>query len=327
MKILLAQPSRLNTVPMGQFTAEALQKLGHEVINFNMSSHWYDKLTDRAGLSGNETHGNLNRRFRRMVDAVRPDLMLAIFGFDLSEESLDYLKIKGIARACWWLNDPFQFKRSLSKADHYNFLFSNSLGSVADYRTAGIVQAHWLPTACSPEVHRRVPAVPEYRCEICFAGDWNPLRETWCTELAKHFDIRIFGPWRKKLRRDSPLWSRVHDSFFTPQQMASIFASADVVFNLHSWYGKWTHGTNPRLFEAAGCGACQIVDWKEDIPHLFDTEHQIITYQTQPDLIEKVQYLLSNNKMRHALGENAQQAAYARHTYEIRMRTLLEHVG
>lgn len=39
MKILLTQPGKLNTVPMGRFTREALVQLGHEVVDFDLSSN------------------------------------------------------------------------------------------------------------------------------------------------------------------------------------------------------------------------------------------------------------------------------------------------
>lgn len=325
MRILLAQTGKLNTVPMGRFTLDALRSLGHEVVDFNLSSGWHDKTLDR--LRGSASHDNLNRRFCRAVDRIRPDLMFAVFGFDLFESTLDFLKQRNILRVCWWLNDPFQFARSLSKAGGYDLLFSNSLGSVDDYRQAGISHAHWLPTACAPEVHRRQPPRPEYGCEVCFAGDWSPLREAWCEKLAEHFDLRVFGPWKKKLRRDSPLLPRVHDGFFSPEEMASMFASAAVVFNLHSWYGKWDHGTNPRLFEAAGCGACQVVDWKRDIPELFDCEHEVVTYQGMDDMVGKIQALLRDDAMREHLARNAQTRAYAEHTYETRMNTMLAAVN
>lgn len=325
MKILLAQPGKLNTVPMGRFALDALRLLGHEVVDFNLSSQWYDKARDR--LSGSGDHANLNRRFRHVVDSIRPDLMLTVFGFDLSEASLAHLKQRGITRACWWLNDPFQFKRSLAKANSYDFLFSNSLGSVDDYHRAGVDHAYWLPTACAPEVHRHLPPRPDYLCEVCFAGDWSPLREAWCEKLAEHFDVRVFGPWKKKLRRDSLLWGRVHDGFFTPEDMARMFASADVVFNLHSWYGKWDHGTNPRLFEAAGCGTCQVVDWKRDIPELFDCSSEIITYRDMGDLVVQVRELLRDGERRARLADHAQTRAYAEHTYANRMKTLLATIG
>ena len=326
MKILLAQPGKLNTVPMGGFVLNALKKLGHEVVDFDLSSGRLDKLSDKFVIRPDEFHGRLNRRFRSVVEETNPDLMLTIFGFDLSEISLSFLKKKGIPRVCWWLNDPFQFKRSLSKADRYDFVFTNAKESVENYRNAGINHAHWLPTACDPDVHRRVPFVSTYQSDICFAGDWSPLREEWCTELAKHFDVKVFGPWKKKLRRTSPLWGRVVDGFFTPAEMAGMFSSAKIVFNLHSWYGKWDCGTNPRLFEVAGCGACQVVDWKEDIPGLFEIGRDLAVYHTRPELVGLIHDLLNDPVARRTMGENSQRHAYEYHTYEARMRTLIERV-
>ena len=321
MKILLAYPGKLNTVPMGRFSGDALRNLGHEVVEFDLSSNWLDKSID--WLNRDERHRNLNKRFKRLVDAERPDLMFAVFGFDLAPDTLEHLRSRGIPRACWWLNDPFQFSRSLLKAPHYDFLFTNSLGSVVDYRQAGVTHASWLPTACSPSVHRRADPLAEYHCDICFAGDWSPLREAWCEKLAEHFDLRIFGPWQKKLRHDSPLLAHVHDGFFTPENMVHMFASAKIVFNLHSWYGKWDHGTNPRLFEAAGCGSCQLVDWKQDIPELFDCETEIVTYLNEEELVAKVRELLEDDGFREILSNNAQRRAHADHTYENRMKTML----
>ena len=325
MKILLAQPGKLKTVPMGHFVRNALEQMGHEVVDFNLSSLWHDKTLDR--LSGARDHASLNRRFYRMTEEVRPDLMLTLFGFDFMPETLDMLKHRNIPRVCWWLNDPFQFQRSLIKAPHYDFLFTNSMGSVRDYHQAGITHAHWLPTACSPEIHRHVEPLAQYRCEVCFAGDWSPLRQTWCEHLAQHFDLRVFGPWGNKLNSDSPLRHCLHDGFFTPDAMAQMFASADVVFNLHSWYGQWDYGTNPRLFEAAGCGTCQVVDWKLDIPELFNEETEIVTYRNKDDVIGKIKALLCDDERRHQLAHNAQYRAYTEHTYTARMRSLLAKVG
>lgn len=327
MKILLVHPGKLSTVPMSAFVANALMQLGHEVIDFDLSSGIFDKLKDRLYFMKNEFHGSLNRRFRAVVEALKPDLMLTIFGFDLSSESLELLRRNGIPRVCWWLNDPFQFQRSLNKADYYDYIFTNSIGSIADYKKAGIKNAFWLPTACDPDVHKRMPPVAAYRSEICFAGDWSQLREEWCTELAKNFDVRVFGPWKKKLKQSSLLWNRVSDGFFTPTQMAEMFSSAKIVFNLHSWYGKWDHGTNPRLFEAAGCGACQVVDWKQDIPALFDVDREMVIFNTADELNVKVNELLSDDAWRDALSINAQQRALSEHTYLHRMETLIRIVG
>lgn len=327
MKILLTCPQKLHTVPMGNYAYNALKNLGHDTFLFNFSSNTLDKVIDTITKS-KTPHLNLNKRFLYNVKALKPDLVITIFGFDISEESFIYLRKANVPTACWWLNDPFQFDRSLKKANNYDFLFTNSLGSISDYRKAGIQQAYWLPTACDPKTHFYTNPNPKYASDICFAGDWSPLREAWCVELARHFDIKIFGPWKRKISSNSTLHQHIIDGFFTPKQMREIFSSAKIVFNLHTWYGKWDHGTNPRLFEAAGCASCQIVDWKKDIDQLFNSSDELFLFKNQNELVEKIKFLLNMpQEFRDTIRHKAQLRAYTEHTYEKRMNTILDTIG
>ncbi len=322
MKILVSSPGKLRTVPMGEFSVEALKELGHEVELFDFSPN----IIERAFKKFVNKYTLLNTRFIDKVNSVNPDLVLIIFGFDVSIDTLQYLNQKNIVVACWWLNDPFQFDRSLKKAKYYDLYFTNSMVNVKAYKTSG-VNAYWLPTACTPNIHKKVDSIEKYKCDICFAGDWSPLREQWCLELSRHFDLKIFGPWKKKISKDSPLWKLVDNGFFSPKKMTQIFSSADIVFNIHSWYDKYDFGTNPRLFEAAGCGSCQVVDWKEDIEHLFNVPNEISTYKNKIDLISLVGSLLKDSKKRSLMGEMAQKRAYSEHSYRNRMQFLLNAVN
>lgn len=328
MKILFALPGHLKTVPMGQFCVEALTELGHTVIPFDFSTSLRDKLLDRwtafTGLSDQEARPSTNGHLRNLIDDTQPDLFIALFGFDISKQSLAYLKQKRISSACWWINDPFQFQRSLKQAPYYDLIFSNSAGSVEQYRAAGIKHAYFLPTACHPALHRPVLAKARYRCDVCFAGDWSPLRERVLTGLAELFDVKIFGPWRKKLAADSKLHRNLTDGFFTPDEMAQMFSSAKIVFNIHTWYGTHDHGVNPRLFEAAGCGAFQVVDWKQEIPTLFDCDTEVKCYRTLDEIAPLITQGLASAETRQAMAKAAHRRAYGEHTYRHRMQKLLE---
>ena len=88
--------------------------------------------------------------------------------------------------------------------------------------------------------------------------------------VANGVDIRIFGPWRRKLGERSPLRSRLEHGFFTPQRMAEIFAACKATLNIHTWRGRFDYGLNPRVFEAAACGVPQLVDHKRELDELFD---------------------------------------------------------
>lgn len=312
---------------MGRFSAKALGELGYEVVLFDYWPTWQDKLQQTwLGRFRDETYHTTNRRFREVVIREKPDLVLAIYGFHLSVESLQWLKQRDIPSVCWWLNDPFQWERSMQKAPYFDFVFTNAWGSVADYQQRG-VNAYWLPTACDRHVHHPGNVRSEWLCDVGFAGDWSPLREQWLTHMAKDYDVKVFGPWRKKLAKDSPLHACLVDGFFSPEVMVDMFASSKIVLNIHTWYGKWSHGTNPRLFEAAGCGAAQAVDWRDELPQLFDCEKELLTYHDLDDLHSKLAPFLCDTTKREQAGILAQQRAYTEHTYQQRMQFLLSTVN
>jgi spore maturation protein CgeB len=326
MKILFALPGHLKTVPMGAYSVDALRSLGHDVAPFDFHSTWRDRLAGR--LRGrDEECGVMNARLRRLAADFAPDLFVTLFGFELSERTIAFLRARGVPTACWWINDPFQLERSLAKAPWYDFVFSNSSGVLPEYRARGVTHAAFLPTACEPRVHRPVAPRAEWRCEVCFAGDWSPLREKVMEGLARRFDVRVFGPWKRKLASGSTLHERLHDGFFSPDDMAAMFASAEVVLNLHTWYGRFEHGVNPRLFEAAACGACQLVDWKREIPALFDCQRELRCYQAIEGLDTAVAEALGAHALRKAAGAAARARALGEHTYVHRMQALLSIVA
>jgi spore maturation protein CgeB len=106
--------------------------------------------------------------------------------------------------------------------------------------------------------------------------------------------------------------------------MAAIFSSAKVVLNIHTWYGRFDHGVNPRLFEAAGCGAFQLVDWKREIPELFDCRTEVRCYRDIGELAPLLREVLADATARKAAAAAAQKRAYSEHSYVHRMRRLLE---
>jgi spore maturation protein CgeB len=333
MKVLVTSPGHLRTVPVADFVLRALRESGIETHLLRTSMTPLEKAWKgiRHGLGLRKwslDYAHVNRRLKRWVEVEKPDLLLCIFGFDLFPETLEFVRRRGVTTVCWWLNDPIQFDRSLKQLLSYDFYFTNSRGSVEDYRRAGKGSVHYLPAACSPAVHRRLELDPKneekFESEVCFAGDWGPVREAVLTRLVPEFDLSIWGPWRRKLSPSSPLYNRVRGKWFTPEEMTRIFNGTNVVLNLHSWFGKFECGTNPRLFEAAGCGAFQLCDWKSDIPYLFTLQEEMVCYRSLDELKEQLRYFLKDDAARKQIGERARQRAMREHTYQDRIMTILE---
>ena len=320
MNILLAVPGNLRTVPMSRFVPEALAALGHRVAVVDYSLGFVEKL--RARITGASDAEAVATRLLAALERSRPDLFLTLYGANVAERVLGELRAHRVPSANWWLNDPFQFERATKILPAYDFAFSNARGSVEAYAAHGIRNVYFLPTACDPAVHRPLPA-PAALCDVSFAGDWSAMREEMIGRLAaRGVDIRIFGPWRRKLAADSPLRARLEHGFFTPQRMAEIFAACKATLNIHTWLGKFDYGLNPRVFEAAACGTPQLVDWKRELDELFDERERaaMLVYRSDEELLEKARSV-GGELREKAIAASA--SIRERHSYVARMRELL----
>jgi len=185
--------------------------------------------------------------------------------------------------------------------------------------------------AADPGVHRpqalAEAEAKRYDSDVCFAGDWRPLREEVIRTLLPKCNVRVWGPWGAKLAPDSPIRDVLTDGFFTPAEMVRAFAGAKIVLNLHSWFGQWPYGVNPRLFEAAGAGACQLVDAKTEIPDLYDVPREVVCFTSFEECGRLVEQYLASEGERLAIGMRAAERTRREHTYDHRMRALIEIVG
>lgn len=325
MKVILSVPGHLKTVPMNGYVYQTLVDMGFEVRLFNYgASGIYPKLLKK--ISKKSFYTRMNTRLKKLADTFRPHVFLTIFGFDHDKEVIDHMRGRGIITSCWWLNDPFQIKRSLAQASNYDYYFTNSKGTLKDYQANGIRNAFFLPLGAYPKVHRRLPDEGK-PYDICFAGDWGPMREKMLLSLAGDFKVSIWGPWKKKLGKDSILNECiVKDGFFTPDEMAEIFNRSKIVLNLHSWFGNWNYGVNPRLFEANGCGAFQLSDYKEEIPELYGPDKEIVLYENFDELRQKAAFYLASDGLRSEIAEQGFQRTAGQHTYAHRLAEMFYNI-
>jgi spore maturation protein CgeB len=335
-RIFISTPGHLKTVHMGRYCAETLRGMGHEVQLFDAGSLTLgEKLVLRPIAKLKREHAfsktRLNARLLAAVKKFKPELYLSIFGFDILPETIHAIHDAGIRTACWWLNDPFQFDRGLKIAKDYEFFFTNCQASAARYVHEGVAGAFYLPHGAFVPVHK--PIVPNesdkrrWGSEVCFVGDWGPVRQGILSILSKNIDFKIWGPWKKHLSPKDRLWNRVVDGYFTPEQMVRIFSSTRIAINLHSWFGYYNHGLNPRTFEAPACGAMQICDWKEDLPQHFLESSEIVTFRTGSELESKLKFLLKDEITRNDIRERGLRRIQRDHLYEKRMALMLERIG
>jgi spore maturation protein CgeB len=79
---------------------------------------------------------------------------------------------------------------------------------------------------------------------------------------------------------------------------------------------------NPRTFEIAACGACQLVDRRSLMGELFDPD-ELATFGTAGELRELMGHYLAHPEERLALARRGRRRVLAEHSYRARMTELL----
>jgi spore maturation protein CgeB len=328
MKILVAVPGHLRTVPMSRYVPDAAAGLGHAVAVVDYSLTLGEKLGSRL-LAKRSPEQAVERRLLRSIEAARPELFLTLYGANIGARVLAELRARRVVSANWWLNDPFQMERGASLLSAYDFAFTNARYSVEAYAARGLKNVRFLPTACEPAVHRPLAARPS-ACDLSFAGDWSPMREQLVGMLAAQgVDLRIYGPWRRKLAADSPLRARLEQGFFSPGRMAEIFAACRATLNVHTWRGRFDYGLNPRVFEAAACGAPQLVDHKRELDELFDATERaaMLVYRSDEELLSLAKSLAGRGEELREKAVAASSSIREKHSYRARVAELLRVVS
>jgi spore maturation protein CgeB len=192
------------------------------------------------------------------------------------------------------------------------------------FRDKLALNAFYLPEACNSVWHRKVELSAEdrrkYGCDLVTASNMYYYRAK-SLEIFQGYDLKIWGKsypsWLS-----SPLRSVYQDEYVAEVEKAKAFNAAKIVLNtMH--YGE-IEGVNCRLFEAAGCGAFQIADWKPALPDLFEPGKEIVTFKTQQELKEKVDYYLARPEERREIADRAYARAHREHTYERRLEKMFE---
>lgn len=98
------------------------------------------------------------------------------------------------------------------------------------------------------------------------------------------------------------------------------FEQSVIVLNIHSWYGKFNYGLNPRIFEAPACNAFTITDFKEEMTSLFDSKY--VTFDTKEEMMDLLAYYLDNKEERKDISQRLHTEVSSKHTYEMRIKEL-----
>lgn len=201
---------------------------------------------------------------------------------------------------------PFAFQKSLLdqlnlNKQKYNVSFA---GSVGLYKNGHLERLNLLS-----RINKKLPLdlfisgmkidlLKRHQIRHIITGKLNIFREAW--QLTKKNNGGVFG-----------------------LKMYEVLANSKITINSHiNISGKYA--ANMRLFEATGAGTCLLTDHKENLGDYFEVDKEIVTYTSIEDCLEKIEWLLKNEKKREEIAKAGQQRTFTEHTYESRVNALID---
>lgn len=196
---------------------------------------------------------------------------------------------------------------------------------MASLQQVGLRNLHYLPMYCVPALHHPVALTAEdvrrFAAPLSFVGSRYDYRERFVRELAD-YPVRLWGhgwsratdPVIQRMVAGGPVYGR---------DKLAVYAGSTLSLNHHHPMNDIV-GVNTRTFELAGAAACQLVDAKEDVAHLFKAGEEVLTYRDLAELCRHIDYYLAHPHEARAIGENSRRRALAEHTLRHRLDAMLD---
>jgi spore maturation protein CgeB len=304
--------------------ADELRSLGHEVRTFEYRKD--NPLYKNRGTKA-AYQAYILRALERACLAWLPRLVLVIKGGPITPALIARVKRKCGALFLNFFPDNPLWMMPFGAIEAYDVFFTKERYAMESLQQVGIRNLSYLPMYCVPTEHHPVAPTPDeasrYGGPISFVGNRYPYRERFVKAL-RDYPLRLWG--RGWASADDPAIRAVAGPAVFGREKLLVYAASTLSLNHHHPMNDIV-GVNTRTFELAAAGACQVVDLKRDLHHLFKPGEEIVGYRDLGELRRQLDFHLANPDEARAIGENARRRALAEHTLRHRIEEMLATVN
>lgn len=340
-KIIIAGDKSMAEVP--EDLSSAFVSLGYEATYFHF---FYSRMIHRIAWGFINTpfkfsrkigayimrviNLDINRKFVSFVLMDKPDLVIVINGFSLSEDSLRALKKNNVRIFNWVLDDPSRgrFSHFIEASSIYDAIFCCSK-SWLNYVKLWNNNIYYLPLAVNPDKYKKIDPTdkaPDF--DLAFIGTFNIndsssyFRYLFLDYLSKYnYRIRVAGNnvinYFKGIKGNYILSGKLPLA-----DVLSIYRNTKIIFNPYNTSNQDV--VSLRVFEVASMGIFQIVPYQEELNELFND--RIVYFNKLNDLGEKVSYYLTNESERQKMADLLYADILENHTYLNRAKSILSRI-
>lgn len=204
----------------------------------------------------------------------------------------------------------------LNKAKQFDYVFFNQKDAVEEFNKLNEKQAEWLPHAAEPKAYPKINIIKKY--DVGFVGhiqdtvNYNGFTRTDALDrLFKEFPNFYYGSRNPAFPQKNLF-----------EDAAKKFSLSKIVFNI-----SIKDDVNMRVFEALSTGSFLLTNWLPTLGDLFEDGKHLVTYKTLDEMVEKAQYYLEHEEEREKISEAGYQEFISKHTYNHRVRRILDKIG
>lgn len=207
--------------------------------------------------------------------------------------------------------------------DGFDILISSFPHFVEDFRKQGRT-AYYQPLAFDHRVLDRIGKVPrEY--PLTFVGGLSPVhvgRKALLEYVGQTLPVHCWGYGTEALESSGFSRDQLHGAAWGIDMFRAL-AQSFITLNQHAAIAQ-SNANTMRLFEATGCGALLVTDYKDNLKDLFDIGSEIVAYRSPEECRELLAYYLAHPEEAAAIAARGQARTLRDHTYQVRMNQTAE---
>lgn len=291
----------------------------YEAPRFVRAFFW--RWRDRTGLHFRRYQNQL----LASAEALGATTLIATGSGPITAATLQTLRARGVRCLNFSTDDPWnpvhRSRWALEALPHYDCVYTPRQANLAEFQAIGAT-VRYLPFGYDPK-HCQIDAAlakqtPAY--ELLFVGGADADRKQFMRELLRGgARPSIVGDYWQK----SPEFAEFALGMRPPEVLAALTANAAICLILVRRANRDGHVM--RSLEAAGTGACLLVEDTPEHRALFGADGEQVRYfTTATEAAQRAQELLADRTQREALRSrlklSMQQSA---HTYRDRLETML----
>lgn len=274
---------------------------------------------------------------------IKPDFILVLHGLhpDFNHDIIPMLKLYGYKTGIWLTDDPYYSDLTQHVVPHYDYVFTQDDGIINFYQELGCSHVYYVPLASDSSIYKPNLEQLSYKYDISFLGTAFENRLSFIDSIANYLKQKntcIAGYGWDKLKHYESLKDKIKLlPFATYEESLQYYTSSKININMHRSTQDQTlnrnslpiaaHSINNRTFEIASSCAFQLTDVRCNLSAHYKLGKEIETFHSSTEFITKSEYYLEHEKERLQIATSAYKRTLREHTYNHRIRQLLDNVN